>query len=139
MLPDRHKFPHSQQGALSMTASSPDTNDNEDGPNTLHHQGHPIPRDPSAYQPSDHYLNRLKYRRDPSIEGWIVRDLIETGRLMDDRWDDNRYAFEKRVWSEGWHDWRLLVSVDTDDTGGVEWRVVTAYCGCHDDDREDCQ
>ena len=96
----------------------------------------PVPRDPAEYSPSTHFKQRKKYRT-PEIKGWIVEELLAEGECK--QVDADRFFFEKTVWSEGQHDWRLVVAVVDEAFTDPETkhRILTAFCTCcpKEDDR----
>lgn len=89
----------------------------------------PIPRDPAAYSPSTHFLQRKRYRK-PTIKDWIIEELLTEGECK--QVDSNRFFFEKTIWSEGEHDWRLVVAVNEEAFTDPEatHRILTAFCTC---------
>lgn len=105
----------------------------------------PVPRNPEAYARSDHFRQRQRYRSDPEIKPWIVEECIREGELkgVDDLEtpgpdDDDQigcFAFHKEVWSEGRHEWRIVVGLSR--SAYLEpdrhHAIVTAYCHCHGD------
>lgn len=105
----------------------------DSGPNVAYHRFRlPVPRDPSCYAPTDHFKQRRKYRADPSVKDWIVEECIQEGFIHGTN-AENRYRFEKRLWSEGTHLWHVIVAIDP----AAYYRderthsVLTAYADAH--------
>lgn len=109
-----------------------------------------VPRDPDAYDYTLHSLEHLRYRHEPEVKDWIIDEVIEEGRcvgqnvaggLKVEKPDDGEvFRFEKEVWSEGIHDWTVVVAINpaafVDDEQHHD--VITAFCGCHDEDEPSC-
>lgn len=66
-----------------------------------------IPRDPSAYQPSDHFAVRKAKRQEPPVESEVIEKLIKDGWIKPTHHRE-RFLFEREV---GDWTWRLLVGM----------------------------
>jgi hypothetical protein len=108
-----------------------------------------VPREPAAYTATTHFRQRLNGRKDPELKTWILEECIEEGRLrgvgdIDVRGPDldettATFAFDREIWSQGTHQWRVVVGIvpkafAEDD---VHHRVITAFCRCHSDDQQE--
>lgn len=105
----------------------------EHGPNIAYHDFRiPVPRDPSCYAPSTHFLSRRKYRKNPSLKDWMLEDIIKEGQIHGTKVED-RYRFEKEVWSEGKHRWNVVVAVRPIAYFADEQyhKILTAYTDAH--------
>jgi hypothetical protein len=69
---------------------------------------HPIPRTLDAYEATDHFMDRLKYRTDPEPSKRIVRETLEHGRVKHTH-EPNRYIFED---DRGLYRWWVVVRID---------------------------
>lgn len=100
-------------------------------PNTKHYTvAHPVPRDPEQYSKTGHFLKREKYRT-PEIKPWVVEELLQEGEVRGTD-TDGRFVFEKDVWSEGKHEWVLVVDLQEEAflEADAQHHLVTAYCQC---------
>lgn len=88
-----------------------------------------IPRDATAYTPTTHVLQRKRYRKNPEIKGWVISEVIETGESK--FVGEGCYRFTKRMWYQGIHKFHVVVNPE-------EGTIISAYCPCHDDQKEDC-
>lgn len=97
------------------------------------------PRDPEAFAPTDHFMERFdpgfgrwsETRACPSITADVVKTSIEEGTFEHAGGDRDRYAYEADV---GRHTWRVVVEIDPERVGepGARHSVVTAYAtGVH--------
>lgn len=110
-----------------------------------------VPRDPGQYRRTDHARQRQRYRTDPEVKPWIIEEVIETGTVRgtndvgvatpehDSHDHFARFTFTAEVWSEGIHEWTVVVGLRqsgflADDTHDI----ITAYCGCHGQRTPDC-
>lgn len=97
------------------------------------YRGHAIPRDPGAYRPTTHFLQR-RYYRDPPPTGAVLRYLFANGTLHESpRADaDNAYIFATELDGQ---EWRLVVGLDPEafERDGAKHDVLTAICEAHDD------
>ncbi len=95
----------------------------------------PIPRDPSAYRITDHFRYRLNHRRNPSIDGEIVRHCFEEGCIKHTQ-VSNYFFFELEL------DYRYRVVVALRDEAFLheeeKHRALSVYAvdGNHDVDEE---
>jgi len=93
------------------------------------------PREPSDYRITDHFRYRLNHRRNPSIDGEIVRRCFEEGRIKHTQ-DAERFFFELEL------DHRFRVVVELRDEAFLEekekHRALTVYAvgETHDVDQE---
>lgn len=88
-------------------------------PDTLETPFGELPRDPSAYRATDHFVYRFNNRTDPEITGDVIKAAITEGTIVPERAAAaNRWVFEVGV---DHVQWRLVVGYDG------EWRVLTAY------------
>ena len=95
---------------------------------------HPVPRDPSEYSPTKHFLQRKKYRTDPEITGDVIRETIESGTISgcgDAR--NGEFKFQKTIDGD---EWTVVVSLEKDAFRDPErtHNVVTAFTPAHDHD-----
>jgi hypothetical protein len=76
-----------------------------------------LPRDVSEYEPTSHFLERLKYRTDPEPSKDIARQVIEEGRILCPHGKD-QVIFEAAIEEDGVfpdeYDWRVVVAVNRD-------------------------
>lgn len=97
------------------------------------------PRDPGAFAPTEHYLERAKpevgmwsrTRANPAITADIVETAIEEGTFEHAGGDDpDRYAYEHVV---NGRRWRVIVIIDEDRAGepGATHDLLTAYAEVH--------
>lgn len=68
---------------------------------------HAIPRDLDAYEATDHFMDRLKYRTDPEPTKRIVREALEHGHIKQTH-ETRRYIFEDE---RGLHTWWVVVRI----------------------------
>lgn len=81
-----------------------------------------LPRDPSAYCPSDNFVYHYKYREDPPITETVIETCIREGDVHPSR-DPDCYQFEAVVSHKGRaYRWWLVVTPD-----GPPHTIVTAY------------
>ncbi len=82
------------------------------------------PREPEAYRITDHFRYRLNHRRNPSIDGEIVRPCIEDGQVKHTQQAD-RFFFELEL------DYRFRVVVALRDEAFLDdeekHRALTVY------------
>jgi len=82
------------------------------------------PRDPAAYRITDHFRYRMNHRRNPSIDGDLVRRCIEEGRIKHTQ-EANRFFFELEL------DYRFRVLVALRDSAFFDpeqkHRALTVY------------
>lgn len=71
---------------------------------------HPVPRTVEAYEATDHFMDRLKYRTDPEPTKRIVRECLEHGVIKQTH-EKNRYIFED---DRGLYTWWVVVRIDPD-------------------------
>lgn len=76
-----------------------------------------LPRDTSEYDPSQHFLERLKYRTDPEPSKEIARQVIQEGRILCPHGKE-RVIFEREIEEEGvfgdTYRWHVVVAVNRD-------------------------
>jgi len=93
------------------------------------------PREPSDYRITDHFRYRVNHRRNPSIDGEIVRSCFEEGRIKHTQ-QANRFFFELEL------DHLFRVVVELRDEAFLEesekHRALTVYAvgETHDVDEE---
>jgi hypothetical protein len=66
---------------------------------------HPVPRTLDAYEATDHFMDRLKYRTDPEPTKRIVSEALEHG-IIKQTHIPNRYIFED---DRGLYTWWVVV------------------------------
>jgi len=64
-----------------------------------------IPREPSAYRPTDHFAVRKAKRQEPPVKSDVIEKVISDGTLKTTHYKD-RFFFERRI---GDWTWRVLV------------------------------
>lgn len=76
-----------------------------------------LPRDITQYEPTQHFLERLKYRTDPDPSKDIARRVIEEGHILCPHGKEE-VVFEAELEGEGvfadTHTWHVIVAVDRD-------------------------
>jgi len=97
-----------------------------------------IPREPSAYRPTDHFMQMKRVREDPPVTGEVINNCFTEGDLADTNVSD-RYKF---VWKEqkprSNDHWYLIVAVDRAafERESRKHHALTIYVeGAHDYDR----
>lgn len=109
-----------------------------------------VPRDRSAYHMTLPVAERIRYRRDPAVDDWILEEVIEEGECVSledegpaaiDGDETQRFAFQHDAWTEGLHNWRVVVAIDARAylEPDRKHEIVAAYCRCHVDEAPDCE
>lgn len=96
-------------------------------------RGHPVPREPSEYRPTTHFLQR-RHERDPTITGGVIRHVFANGDIYESphRDVDNAYIFREFI--DGF-EWRLVVGLmpAAFERDGAKHKLLTGICELHQD------
>lgn len=83
-----------------------------------------LPREPSAYRPSNHFAYRFKTRQNPPITDRVIETCIREGEIVPTR-HAKRWKFVTEIEQNGEsYRWWLIVGL----SGDPPYTVVTAYC-----------
>ena len=107
----------------------------DDNPTPPTWRGWSVPRAVDEFEPTDHFMQRLKYRTDPAPTKEIVAETIAHGKVLHTHIADRRiYEYDS-----GLYTWRVLVALDEAafDAEDCYHTLLTVYVpGRHGDDHE---
>lgn len=75
-----------------------------------------LQRDISEYEPSTHFMERLKYRKNPEPSKEIAQEVVEEGEVYSTH-EPDRIFFEKKIkggghWDSNVNIWRVLAAIN---------------------------
>jgi len=72
---------------------------------------YPVPRDPSRYRPTTHFIQRAKDRLDDAERSDTIRSCIRRGKCYGTTPPDSDAAEVKQHFAFHWRGWRVIVGI----------------------------